>query len=46
MTAWPGSPECVALSADGRRAILGCSDRTLRVWDLENNVELHKLKGR
>ena len=31
-----GAVTSVALSQDGRRAISGSSDETLRVWDLEN----------
>jgi WD40 repeat protein len=33
----------VAVSADGRRAVSGSWDLTVKVWDLENGVELHKL---
>jgi len=35
----------VALSADGRRAVSGSSDHTLRVWDLEGNQPPRILEG-
>ena len=35
----------VALSADGRRAVSGALDRTLKVWDVESGRELWTLKG-
>jgi WD40 repeat protein len=35
----------VALSSDGRRAVSGSSDKTLRVWDLESGQTLRTLQG-
>ena len=35
----------VALSADGRRAVSGSTDQTLRVWDVEGGCEVRMLKG-
>ena len=35
----------VALTADGKRAISGSSDKTLRVWDLEGNQPPRVLEG-
>jgi WD40 repeat protein len=35
----------VALTPDGRRAVSGSVDRTLRVWDLETGEILHTLRG-
>ena len=35
----------VSLSADGRRAISGSDDKTLRVWDLESGECLKTLEG-
>jgi WD40 repeat protein len=35
----------VALSADGRRALSGSGDKTLRVWDLEGDEPARVLKG-
>ena len=32
--------QAVAVSADGRRAVSGGDDGTVRVWDLEEGVEL------
>lgn len=35
----------VAVSADGRRAVAGCSDATLRVWDLVKGTCLRTVAG-
>src|SRR5207249_3594946 len=35
----------VAISPDGRRALSGGFDATLRLWDLEAGKELHRFKG-
>ena len=35
----------VALSFDGRRAVSGSSDKTLRLWDLESGQTLRTLQG-
>jgi WD40 repeat protein len=35
----------VAVSADGRRALSGSHDKTLRLWDLETGIELHCFRG-
>src|ERR1035438_10513388 len=35
----------VALSADGRRAVSGSGDKTLKVWDVESGQELATLQG-
>ena len=37
--------ESVAVTADGRRAISGSNDRTVRVWDLESGQCLRTLEG-
>ena len=34
-----------AFSADGRRAICGCADHSIRIWDLETGEELKRLTG-
>ena len=31
--------------ADGRRALSGSRDRTLRLWDLETGAELRRFEG-
>ena len=31
--------------ADGRRALSGSDDRTLRLWDLETGAELRRFEG-
>ncbi len=36
---------CVVFSPDGRRAISGSIDRTLRLWDLESGEELRRFEG-
>jgi WD40 repeat protein len=35
----------VAITPDGRQAVSGAEDRTLRVWDLTTGAELHILTG-
>ena len=35
----------VAISADGRRAVSGGSDGTVRVWDIDSGAALHTLSG-
>ena len=35
----------VALSSDGRRAVSGSADNTLRMWDLESGQTLQTLQG-
>jgi WD40 repeat protein len=40
-----GKVTSVAVLADGRRALSGSSDRTLRLWDLETGAELRILVG-
>jgi WD40 repeat protein len=39
------SVEAVALTADGRRAVSGSDDCTLRIWNLEGSQLPHILKG-
>jgi hypothetical protein len=40
-----GSVQEIAISADGRRAVSGSSDDTVRVWDLEANACTVALEG-
>jgi Cdc6-like AAA superfamily ATPase len=40
---YAGGVGAVALSADGRRAVSGSSDHTLKVWDVESGRELRAL---
>ena len=35
----------VTVLADGRRALSGSDDRTLRLWDLETGAELRRFEG-
>ncbi|HCN28100.1 MAG TPA: hypothetical protein DIT64_04845 [Verrucomicrobiales bacterium] len=37
--------EAVAVTPDGRWAVSGSTDRTLRVWDIDSGQELRSLKG-
>ncbi|MEW6491157.1 MAG: hypothetical protein AB1589_01210, partial [Cyanobacteriota bacterium] len=39
------SVNAVAVTADGKRAISGSFDTTLKVWNLETGEELFSLKG-
>jgi mono/diheme cytochrome c family protein len=36
---------CVAMSADGKRALSGSEDKTVRLWDVANGTELRCLEG-
>ena len=36
---------CVAVSADGQRALSGSSDRTVRLWDVASGEELAAFAG-
>ncbi|MEW8250061.1 MAG: NB-ARC domain-containing protein [Candidatus Thiodiazotropha sp.] len=40
-----GSVEALAILADGRRAVSGSEDYTLRLWDLENNRVIRTYEG-
>jgi WD40 repeat protein len=44
---WTGELEvwCVSVTRDGRRAVSGSGDHTLRVWDLETGACLRVLEG-
>ena len=37
--------ESVALTPDGRRALSGSYDKTLRLWDLDTGACLQTLRG-
>jgi WD40 repeat protein len=39
------SVRAVTVTPDGRRAVSGSTDRTLRLWDLESGQTIHTLKG-
>ena len=40
-----GGVSSVVVLPDGRRALSGSSDKTLRLWDLETGAELHRFAG-
>ncbi len=40
-----GPVTCVACSPDGRFAVSGGSDRTVRLWDLEKGTEVRRFEG-
>ena len=42
---YTGWVRAVAITADGRRAVSGSGDRTLRLWDLGTGQTLHTLQG-
>ena len=39
------SVDAVSVTPDGKRAVSGSSDQTLKVWDLETGSEIQTLKG-
>ena len=45
LTGHDGSVSAVAVSADGRRAVSGGCDGTVRVWDLDTGEPPHALTG-
>ena len=45
MTGHAGSVNTCVVSADGRRALSGSHDKTLRLWDLASGAELIRLSG-
>ena len=45
LTGHDGLVEAVAVTADGRRAVSGGYDVTVRVWDLEAGTLAHALTG-
>ena len=45
MKATPAAVNAVALSADGKRAVSGSVDNTLRVWDLDGQAPPRVLEG-
>ena len=45
LTGHHGRVRAVAVSADGRRAVSGGDDGTVRVWDLDTGAPLHTLTG-
>ena len=40
-----GSVTCVAVLADGRQALSGSEDGTLRLWDIDSGATLRRLEG-
>jgi WD40 repeat protein len=36
---------CLVLSADGRSALVGCGDKSLRLWDVDTGAELKRFDG-
>jgi WD40 repeat protein len=36
---------CLALSADGHTVLVGCGDKSLRLWDVDTGAELGKFDG-
>jgi WD40 repeat protein/serine/threonine protein kinase len=40
-----GPVRCLAISSDGKRALSGGDDKTLRLWDLASGVELRRFDG-
>ena len=45
LTGHQGWIYCVAVTPDGRRAVSGSQDRTVRVWDLSTGEQIHQLLG-
>jgi WD40 repeat protein len=41
----PGPGVNVAFSPDGRRLAMGGEENTVKIWDLQNDQELHTLRG-
>ena len=44
-TGHDGAVRALALTPDGRRAVSGSDDLTVRVWDLERGTQVHCLRG-
>jgi WD40 repeat protein/mono/diheme cytochrome c family protein len=44
-TGHDGAVECVAFAPDGKRAVSGGDDRTLRLWDVATGKELRRFEG-
>jgi len=45
LTGHSGAVRAVAVTSDGRYAVSGADDMTVRVWDLERGTQVHALQG-